>query len=792
MKKPAVVWAAVALLGTLAVLWGLGCLVESLVERRLSRRFGAPVDLDLSLGFHAQRVEDIAIGGPELGVDVQVAQVDVEASPWGLLTRGRRGIKAVRVVGVKGVVNTAKLAPLVVPDRGDMDGDEGTSASASKRLPTLQVQGVALQLRDDQGELLGVNCARASAMGERLDVYCSRLRLGDELASVSVEGLRAQAVRNERLQLKTGSVDRIAVAARPQGDSISLVRTKAALAAMRTAWMPRHGRPSTASTGEQAEAKETEGLARLLQLLAPGAELSVHDAKVEVVRGGENEALLSGASIRLGADEGGNVSSEGRGTAIGGGRISWDVVLGNHPFALKGDVEVDSLPLSLLASAVPQVPWYQPEAGRIDARLTLRTTSVGRVAWEGRLSLADVGLSSARLSADPVTGIEFSLTGKGALLPLDRRLEVVEGRLQLGGARMSVSGAAALKDGAYHVAIDADLPTTPCETAVKAIPAGMLGDLSTSELRGAIAGQLHLLVDSAALADTELDIKVKDRCEFVAMPPSLDLRRFRRPFHHVVQESEDEVFEMDTGPGTDAFTYLEDISPFLVHAVIAHEDARFFAHSGFSLLHIRNALVRNLQEGRYVVGASTISMQLVKNILLHREKTLARKLQEVLLTWYMERVMDKSEIIELYLNVIEYGPDVYGIRHASQYYFGRTPAELSPAEAAFFATILPAPKSFHDYYVRGALSHGGQSRLRTLIKRLEARGSYDEVATQFALAEVDNFRFAKAGAPLPSPRADMGQAQPLPYETGFWSEDEWELTTTNRVTGRDLGFGLPR
>ena len=125
---------------------------------------------------------------------------------------------------------------------------------------------------------------------------------------------------------------------------------------------------------------------------------------------------------------------------------------------------------------------------------------------------------------------------------------------------------------------------------------------------------------------------------------------------------------------------MEDISPYFVHAVLAHEDAGFFSHHGFSEMHIRSALIRNLQEGRYVVGASTITMQLVKNVFLHREKTLARKIQEVLLTWWIERVMPKRDILELYLNVIEYGPGIYGIRRGARHYFNRLPAQLSPAE----------------------------------------------------------------------------------------------------------------
>jgi membrane peptidoglycan carboxypeptidase len=191
-------------------------------------------------------------------------------------------------------------------------------------------------------------------------------------------------------------------------------------------------------------------------------------------------------------------------------------------------------------------------------------------------------------------------------------------------------------------------------------------------------------------------------------------------------------------------------------------------------------LVRNLQEGRYVVGASTISMQLVKNLLLHREKTLARKLQEVLLTWYMERAMDKRDILELYLNVIEYGPAVYGIRNAAQHYFGRMPSELSPAEGAFLATILPSPKRYHEYYERGALSTSGAERVRALLRRLLERGSCDQATLAYGLSEVEHFHFVKEGQ-APIPRVLEGRCAPLPYQTGFESRSEWDVLPTNQV-----------
>jgi membrane peptidoglycan carboxypeptidase len=162
--------------------------------------------------------------------------------------------------------------------------------------------------------------------------------------------------------------------------------------------------------------------------------------------------------------------------------------------------------------------------------------------------------------------------------------------------------------------------------------------------------------------------------------------------------------------------------------------------------------VRNLEEGRYVVGASTISMQLAKNLYLQREKTIARKVQEVILTWWLENALNKDEILELYLNVIEYGPGVYGLRHAAAYYFGREPIELSPAESAFLACMLPSPKRYHLSYERGALTRFMKSRMRRLLEHMAKRERIGPEALAYGLAELDDFRFRRDGDPIAPPR----------------------------------------
>jgi hypothetical protein len=305
----------------------------------------------------------------------------------------------------------------------------------------------------------------------------------------------------------------------------------------------------------------------------------------------------------------------------------------------------------------------------------------------------------------------------------------------------------------------------------------LLQELQQIHLEGRIAASLAVHVDSEHLDDTTLRMAIDDRCRFTSVPALADVARFQGPFRHEVLEPDGTVFAMETGPGTSTWTPIFEISPFLVHAVLAHEDASFFTHSGFAPWAIRDALVRNLRERRYVLGASTITMQLVKNVFLRREKTLARKVQEVLLTWWIESAMTKAQILELYLNVIEYGPEVYGIRNAAAHYFGRSPSELSVAESAYLAMILPNPPSFHEQYETGEIPAGFRRRTAGFIGILEHRGRIDAEAAQQGREEIEALVFSRTGERVGPELLRGGSAQlPIDGFSGFpaasWSEGE--------------------
>ncbi len=136
------------------------------------------------------------------------------------------------------------------------------------------------------------------------------------------------------------------------------------------------------------------------------------------------------------------------------------------------------------------------------------------------------------------------------------------------------------------------------------------------------------------------------------------------------------------------------ISPFIIRAVVIGEDAKFWRHDGFDLSAIKYALEKDIKTRKFTLGGSTISQQLAKNLYLSPGKNPIRKIKEAILTWRIEHTLSKRRIIEIYLNVVEWGEGVFGIEAASQRYFGHPAAQLSAREAALLASVLPNPIKF--------------------------------------------------------------------------------------------------
>jgi monofunctional biosynthetic peptidoglycan transglycosylase len=161
----------------------------------------------------------------------------------------------------------------------------------------------------------------------------------------------------------------------------------------------------------------------------------------------------------------------------------------------------------------------------------------------------------------------------------------------------------------------------------------------------------------------------------------------------------------------------ERISASLKRAVVAAEDAKFLDHEGFDWEAIQKAMVKNEKQGHVVAGASTISQQLAKNLFLSGERSWLRKGQEAIITWMLENELSKRRILELYLNVAEWGePGIFGAEAAARYHFGVNAASLDANQAAWLAVILPSPRR----YDHGRTTPYIASRVGTVRARMGA------------------------------------------------------------------------
>ena len=195
----------------------------------------------------------------------------------------------------------------------------------------------------------------------------------------------------------------------------------------------------------------------------------------------------------------------------------------------------------------------------------------------------------------------------------------------------------------------------------------------------------------------------------------------RGPFIYHPVDALGRTRELWVGPKNPSFVSIEELPRYVGRAVTTSEDAGFWYHPGFDFDELKESII-DAAEGSRVRGASTLTQQLAKNLFLSRERTYARKVREALFTLALEASLPKSRLLEIYLNIIEWGPNLYGLGEASHHYFGIPARNLSVQQAVFLATIIPNPVKYHTLFERGALTGSWERRTRDLISKMRGAG----------------------------------------------------------------------
>jgi len=172
------------------------------------------------------------------------------------------------------------------------------------------------------------------------------------------------------------------------------------------------------------------------------------------------------------------------------------------------------------------------------------------------------------------------------------------------------------------------------------------------------------------------------------------------------------------------------ISPYLIKAVLIAEDDKFWRHEGFDYEAIQKAIEKDLKAKKFKFGGSTITQQLAKNLYLSPEKSMIRKIPEAFITWRIEKVLSKRRILELYLNIAEWGEGIFGAEAASRHYFGKPSSQLTPEEAARLASVLPNPKKYNPVGDQRYVTNRSNLIYSIMIQRGIIPPDYEEVTVR--------------------------------------------------------------
>jgi hypothetical protein len=283
-------------------------------------------------------------------------------------------------------------------------------------------------------------------------------------------------------------------------------------------------------------------------------------------------------------------------------------------------------------------------------------------------------------------------------------------------------------------------PDFPAEELFSSIPEGLFTYVRGMHVKGSLSYNLDFFADLALPDSLVFESDLKRRQFSVVSYGTTDLSKINGPFLYTAYDKGDSVRSFMVGPENPNYRTLDHISPYLQASVLCSEDGGFYQHRGLSEEAFKNSIIANIKERRFVRGGSTITMQLVKNVFLQKNKTLGRKAEELLLVWLMENqgISTKDRMYEVYLNIIEWGPKIYGANEAARFYFNKDASKLTLAESIFLASIIPRPKWFkYSFDENGHLRESNAGFYKLLSEKMLRKGQIKQEDADHLVPDVE-------------------------------------------------------
>lgn len=355
------------------------------------------------------------------------------------------------------------------------------------------------------------------------------------------------------------------------------------------------------------------------------------------------------------------------------------------------------------------------------AALLVAAFSPTEVTFDGGVAIAGLSLTHPAVVNTPVDGIGFSLFMRGRLDRHAQRLEVPVATLLKDGVTIALGGSAEL---GRHRSVDlrVTVPPVPCQTVLRAVPPAMIPKLAGYELAGTFALEVRGAIAWDSLAASTLESTGGLAGCSIVTAPADSPAKLNAPFVQRVEIAPKQYADLIVGGKNPYFVNYDSIPEYVIHSLVATEDPTFMQRESFAAAGMARALLENLRTGSLRVGGSTIPMQLAKNVFLDGKRTLSRKLQELFLAWHIESTLPRYRIIEIYLNIIEFGPGIYGIGRATRDLFDKPVYELMPVDAAYFSSIVPKPRTSYRNFCKGELDDDTRNRMQRALTLMVNEG----------------------------------------------------------------------
>ena len=710
--------------------------------------------------------------------ELRLAEVDLGVRLWGL------GLASVHARGgqVEASGDWTKLRERLLAWRARHRSKErGSKGEAPTHAPEMTLSGVGVHLRLGEGEdfrIVGLALEDLGPAPARLGadrMTLTRPGLGIDAAGVEVslksgpEGFSLPSARiaEARMSLRLGGAEESKAAPAGPASPSPAAKTapgpaEGAARGLADRWVAHPERVLGARAVLALIRREVQGklppevtVERLWLGVESGSErLAIGPSRLTLTK---SDAAFAWSLLPLERAHGTPLELSGQVPLSEGRPVSMRLRGGPVTFGQLGIKEGDFGLAAVLGSTLE---------GQADVELAPDASS-----WtaSGSLALENLAVRAERLAHETILVPRISTRGVLRAQVDGSGFSLEDAELAIGQARFDGRLQIAGKEG--RVLLDAGLraPLVSCQALLDSAPRALLGTVADMQWSGTFSLDAAVHADTAALGKMGVLWKFDNGCTITAVPVDLDPERFRGPFSLEVVAAGGALETREFGPGSAQFVPIDEISPYMEAALLVTEDGRFHKHRGFDDRAIESALAANVRAGRFVRGASTLTMQLAKNLYLSRTKTLSRKLQEAALTMLLEQNFSKREILEIYLNVVEFGPGIYGIGPAAAHYFAKPARDLSPAQAFFLASLLPAPTVQH-FDADGRLSASRFRHVQSLLRISEQRGRLSEQELERATSEVLRFGVSDSQPVVepggqPSPAATPG-GSPVPPSHG--------------------------